>query len=134
MKNFVQLLSVQPKDSPKRIVTHRPQWADVELALSGLENGDIRFFELSDSVDEASVMTVYGETGVCHISIITNETEQSWLVFGPENEVRVEIGGSIFPKHQVCYDRDLAHRIVRCFFDSGVRSTEAKWFTDIIEE
>ena len=134
MSNFVKILSVQPKTSPMRVVTNDPQWDDIESALSDLDGGKSRFFELSESPDEASVMTVYGDAGAYHVGIINNETEQSWLMFGPKTEERVEIGGNLFPKHQVCYDADLIQKIVRFFFESGGKSTEAKWFTIDIDE
>lgn len=134
MSNFVKILAVQPKTSPKRVVTNDPHWDDVELAIADLDSGNGRFFELSESPDEASVMTVYGDAGAYHIGIINDETEQSWLMFGPETDERVEIGGNLFPKHQVCYDGQLARTLVRSFFETGERSTEAKWFTIDMDE
>jgi hypothetical protein len=134
MINFVKILSVQSKSSPKRVVTNDPRWEDVEAAISGLDTGSNRFFELSESAVGTSVMTVYGNAGAYHISIIENETEQSWLVFGPQNENRVEIGGSQFPMHQVCEDGALARTLIRSFFESGVKSPDAEWFTLELEE
>ena len=134
LNNFVNILSVQLKTSPKRVVTDNPTWDDIESAISELDDGSSRFFELSESPDEASVMTVYGYAGAYHIGMINNETKQSRLMFGPETVERVEIGNNLFPKHQVCYDGRLARTLVRCFFKSGVRSTEAKWSTIDMDE
>lgn len=127
--NFVRILSIQPKTSPKRVVTKDPQWNDIELAIADLDRGNSQFVELLESSDEASVMTVYGEAGAYHIGIINDETEESWLMLEPETEERVEISGNLFPKNQVCYDRQLVQAVIRRFFESGVRSTEANWFT-----
>ena len=116
------------------MVTNTPQWSDVELAIADLDDGNGLFFELSESPDESSVMIVHGDAGAYHIAIINDETEQSWLMLGPESDERVEIGGSLFPMQQVCYDAVLARTLVRCFFESGDRSTEAKWCTIDMEE
>ena len=134
MSDFVKKLSVQPKTSPKRMVTNDPKWEDVVAAISGLDTGINRFFELSESVNDNSVMTVYGNAGVYHIAIIENETEQSWLMFGPANEKRVEIGGNQFPMHQVCENGELARTIIRNYFQSGAKAPEAEWFTLDLEE
>ncbi len=134
MTNFMKILSVQRKTSPKRVVTNAPQWDDVESALFDLDDGKSRFFELSDSPDEALVMTVYGDAGAYHVGIIDNETKQSWLMFGPETNEHVEIGGNLFPKYQVCLDGELIRMLVRCFFESGAKSTETTWFTIDIDE
>ena len=134
MTTFVQLLSIQLKDSPKRAITRCPTWSNLESALSDLDEGRIRFFELMESVDERSVMTVYGEGGVYHIGIIVDETEQSWLMLRPEGKQRVEIDGNLFPEHQICYDAEFARRIVRCFLESGQKLAKADWFTDVTDD
>lgn len=134
MSNFVKLLSAQPRNSPNRLVIYDPEWEDVEAAISDLDSGNNRFFELSESANEASVMTVFGNSGVYHIAVIDNETKQSWLMFGSVDKRTLEIGGNLFPMHQICHNGELARTLIRSFFETGAKSSKTEWYTIDLQE
>lgn len=133
MTSFVRRLSIQPL-TPNRIVTNDPKWEDVEAALDEMDEGNVRFFELASSNGDEFVMLVFGESGVYHVGTFVGESEECWMMLGTETTHRVNIAGNIFPKHQVCEDVQLVRRIVRHYFDTGEKSSEVDWWTELMEE
>jgi hypothetical protein len=109
-----------------------PSWLEVESALKEMTQGKVSFVELAESPDESVVMTVFGDSGLYHIGILADETEQSWLLSeGRQDGQRMPIGGNLFPRDQICSDQDKVFRIVRFFFDTGKKLPEATWITDV---
>jgi hypothetical protein len=136
MTPFAKYLATLEIGSTTRTITRDPTSSDIQAAAEEIGSGRLTRVELADSPDESVIMTVFGDGKQYHISMITDETEESWYWNGtdPNEKGYVEIAGNLFPPHQVTSDLEVVRKALMYFYLSGTLSSDLQWISDLVED
>lgn len=113
----------------KRLPIENPKWSEVEdalILLGNIENGG--YISLSD-FDDTRSMIIFGESGMYHIGIIT-EDDGDFVYCNGSAEVEVAevpISGNYFKEHQICKDLEVLKTVVMYFYETGLPSEDVIW-------
>lgn len=106
-----------------------PKWDEVEEALIFLNQADAGGYISLRDKDDTMSMIIFGELGMFHIGIVTEDDEDYVYCNGsnPVDILEVSIGGNYFKKHQVCQDLESLKKIVKYFYETGLRMEGVIW-------
>ena len=113
----------------KRSPIDNPKWNEVEDALMLLGNIEKGGYISLRDFDDTRSMIIFGESGIYHIGIVT-EDDENYVYCNGSAEVEVAevpISGNYFKEHQICRDFEILKTVVKYFYKTGLPSEDVIW-------